>query len=297
MGFWSSLFKGVCVAVGTIVGAVVTLAGVVVDAIQDELRRRRQGTQSKEKLQSDIQNLNDEILEYERKRARDGWLNENNLYEYNNLLEKRNSIKEEYYDAQEVAVAKKVAQDSGSYDFVNVIENNSQIILFHAGQTSVGKICPHCGRQMKIQFRRGISNPSLPDFFWGCTGYYSYPTCKHTELFIPTDLNLFTKVDRPEFDITNEQLSNITLLPGSKNNIIKRMNGAKNQAIDNYICPVHGETLVVKEKHDADGLLDQYFLSCPRWQPARQGCEYVEKIKSPAQLASVLESFYGRGIL
>jgi hypothetical protein len=60
---------------------------------------------------------------------------------------------------------------------------------------------------------------------------------------------------------------------------------------------VHNEPLVLKEKKVSTGLLDNYFLSCPRWLPKSLGCNYIVKLKSPAQLASVLEKQTGREIL
>jgi len=72
----------------------------------------------------------------------------------------------------------------------------------------------------------------------------------------------------------------------------------KQEVTDVYLCPVHNEPMILREKKDADGLLDQYFFGCPRWSPKHgQGCSQIVKLKSPAQLASALEAFYGRGII
>jgi hypothetical protein len=75
------------------------------------------------------------------------------------------------------------------------------------------------------------------------------------------------------------------------------MNEVKQEKTDRYLCPVHNEPMVVREKRDAQGLLDQFFFGCPRWLPNGKGCSQIVKLKSPGQLASALESFYGRGIL
>jgi len=55
--------------------------------------------------------------------------------------------------------------------------------------------------------------------------------------------------------------------------------------------------MVLREKKDAHGLLDQFFFGCPRWSPKDGGCSQIVKLKSPGQLASALEAYYGRGIM
>jgi len=85
--------------------------------------------------------------------------------------------------------------------------------------------------------------------------------------------------------------------PSSQKLIEKRVSNLKNEKIENYTCAVHGVELVLREKHNAIGLLDQYFLGCPLWNGTDNGCKYVMKLKSGAQLSSLLESSTGRGIL
>ena len=72
----------------------------------------------------------------------------------------------------------------------------------------------------------------------------------------------------------------------------------KNIEADNYICPIHGNSLILRQKNSFNGALDQFFLSCSFWNGDKPGsCNYKVKIKSPAQLAAVLKTFEGRGIL
>lgn len=134
-------------------------------------------------------------------------------------------------------------------------------------------------------------------FFWSCIGYYD-KSCSNTENFTQADITLFTRIDREEFKITNQQLGNIMLLPGVADDIERRMSKIKNNTTNIYLCPIHSEPMVLREKrNNVQGLLDQYFLGCPRWKPEIKGCNQIVKIKSPAQLTSILEAFYGRGIL
>ena len=148
---------------------------------------------------------------------------------------------------------------------------------------------------MTLQWKQGQHSINMSDFFWGCIGFYE--GVKHLEPFVQSDLDLFTKIDRPEFELESQQLGNILSHSGSQKNVVKRMNDIKQQKTDVYLCPVHNEPMVLREKKEARGLLDQYFFGCPRWRPQNKGCGQLVKLKSPAQLASALEAFYGRGIL
>lgn len=62
-------------------------------------------------------------------------------------------------------------------------------------------------------------------------------------------------------------------------------------------CPIHGENMVLRRKQNAKGLLDTYFLACPYWQHDNTGCTFIEKLKSGSQLAALLKSETGQGIL
>jgi len=150
---------------------------------------------------------------------------------------------------------------------------------------------------MILQWQRGtLSASSFHDFFWGCSGFYS-GECKRKQPFLASDARFFTKTTRPEFQLTSQQLSNIALAPASQQLIRNRFNPLRNEVIEKYTCPEHGIELVLKTKNGATDLLDLYFLGCPHWTPGGEGCSYVMKLKSPAQLASVLETTTGKGLL
>jgi hypothetical protein len=55
--------------------------------------------------------------------------------------------------------------------------------------------------------------------------------------------------------------------------------------------------MVLRRKQNPTGLLDAYFLACPHWKPNNQGCTFIEKLKSGSQLAALLKSETGRGVL
>ena len=64
-----------------------------------------------------------------------------------------------------------------------------------------------------------------------------------------------------------------------------------------FCCPIHSEPMRLRRKRDAEGLLDLYFYGCPRWKADGTGCNYLQKLKSAAQLAAALETTTGRGLL
>ena len=43
--------------------------------------------------------------------------------------------------------------------------------------------------------------------------------------------------------------------------------------------------------------LDEYFLGCPRWLHDNSGCNFLIKLKSAAQISSVLNSEVQKGVL
>lgn len=108
----------------------------------------------------------------------------------------------------------------------------------------------------------------------------------------------------PEFQTSNEDFSTILGIPDIQQTIIERVDdlasdlGARKTGVEVASCPVHGEALVLKKKtRGATGLLDMYHLRCPYWLPNDQGCPFIEKLKSASQLAVLLKSETGAGIL
>ena len=101
----------------------------------------------------------------------------------------------------------------------------------------------------------------------------------------------------------NQQFGIILNDKGTEKIIDARLNDLKSdlnsghRGIELVTCPVHGENMVLRRKQNATGLLDAYFLACPYWQPNNAGCTFIEKLKSGSQLAALLKSETGRGVL
>jgi hypothetical protein len=112
-----------------------------------------------------------------------------------------------------------------------------------------------------------------------------------------------TDTSAPEFSLTADQFEAIVSNPGTARVIAARVNTLKSdlatrkRGVELAICPLHGEHMVLRQKSKPAGLLDAYFLACPYWQPHSQGCNFIEKLKSGSQLAALLKSETGRGVL
>lgn len=304
MGFFSTFFKAVGVFVEAAVYAVGTVAAWVGEKTADLIDvakqaygdyKQRNIPLEKRRNRSQLSDVNEKIRYYEMKKRRDGSLSQYDLYEIQKLKSERHRLINEVLEHIEADTAAAIAEEPDSFEDVLIDDSNIHIIQFHVGQAVSGKKCV-CGRPMILQWKRGTTRASMHDLFWGCTGFYT-AECYRKQNFHPEDARLFTKTTRPEFQITAAQLTTITNNPSAKSNITKRLNSMRNEVIEKYLCPEHGVELVLKEKKNADGVMDQFFLGCPLWKADDTGCNFVMKLKSPAQLASVLESHDGRGIL
>jgi hypothetical protein len=308
MGFFDDVLSGMGKALNVVMYAAGTITGIAAAGAVEfaqvayekygEFRARNRSlnlTVANKTVHHATKEINDQITELELKRRRDRSLNEYDNQRLISLYSKRDNLKNEIRNNNELLMTEKMQKGQSTYDSIHINNINSHVLQFHVGQTVFGKRCSQCGRPMVLQWKQGMQTVSMSDFFWGCIGFYE--GVRHTEAFNQSDMDLFTKVDRPEFEISSQELGNIALLPGPKSNITKRMNDIKREQTEVYLCPIHNEPMVLREKNNAKGLLDQYFFGCPRWLPNGQGCSQIVKLKSPAQLASALEAYYGRGIL
>lgn len=304
MGFFDKFFKAVGIFVEAAVYAVGTVAAWVGEKSADLIDiakqaygdyKQRNIPLEKRRNKSQLSEVNQKILYFDMKKRRDQGLNQYDQYELQKLKMERRRLINEVLEHIEADTAAAIAEEPDSFEDVLIDDSNIHIIQFHVGQAVSNKKCS-CGRPMILQWKRGTMKADMHDLFWGCTGFYS-GDCMRTQHFRPSDAKLFTQTTRPEFQLTATQLTTITNNPSARVGITRRLNSMKEEAIEKYLCPEHGVELVLKEKKFADGLLDQFFLGCPLWKADSTGCNFVMKLKSPAQLASVLESHDGRGIL
>ena len=293
------LVKGALFAVGTLmVGAAVVVKKVhdlVVEAKEPARALAHRYTEGFKAFFNAIREANDEMDDLQAKRQRDRRLNEYDQMAFDAARERRMKAFIDLSEARTAQFVDRVAEDDSGFDNLHVTESNLQVVQFHAGQTVSGKACVVCGRPMILQWQRGRSVRSTSDFFWGCSGYYDGRACDRTERFGALDMSLFTKVDRPEFEVQPQALD--VLAEKHRPHVEGRVADVIGSENETYCCPIHLEPMQLRRKNNADGLLDLYFFGCPRWRPDGTGCNHVQKLKSAAQLSAVLETSTGRGLL
>jgi hypothetical protein len=308
MGFFDEVLNAIGKVVNVVMYAAGTITGIAlagtVEFVQvacekfGEYRTKNRTTNlalANKPVHSKTRELNDSISELERKKARDRSLNRNDHQRLIGLYEQRDRLKQEVWHNNELVMTERMVDGKGVYDNLHITDVNTHVLQFHVGQTVFGKRCRQCGRPMILQWKQGMATVTMSDFFWGCIGFYE--GVRHNEPFHQTDMNLFTRIDRPEFEVSTNQLNTILQLPAPRQHVAKRLSEARQQEAEVYLCPIHNEPMVLREKKDAQGLLDQFFFGCPRWTHKDGGCNQIVKLKSPGQLASALEAYYGRGIM
>jgi hypothetical protein len=205
------------------------------------------------------------------------------------------------------SAAEEIVQEEKSYRPVVITDENAHILQYHVGQSAYNKLC-QCGRVMVLQWNRRVATAGLSDFFWGCSGYYvkveGQAVCQRTQQLTFQDLNLFANLNRPEFEVDSVTLTRETINPVKARRIrqaldsIRGAHREKRLGITVYRCPIHGESLRLQRNSQPSGqLLDEYFLGCPRWLPKNAGCNFLVKLKSAAQISSVLDTEQNQGVL
>lgn len=268
---------------------------------QPHNKENHSGTANAERTFEAIRAANQEIEELRAKARIDRYLHEKDHEQIADLQKKIDSLYGNYEVRKHKELLEQVDRKSSDFGEYQIKPETLNIIQYHVGETVLNKKCPACHKPMVLQFRRDRIIINLDDFFWACTGYYSHE-CRNTENFRLTDTKLFTQRNKPEIEITNAELAKTFNDPTIQKNTATRMTRHRNQQVQEYVCPIHKEPLILRQKNYHSGITDQFFLSCPRWKHPDDanyavGCHYVLKLKSPAQLASYLRKAEGKGIL
>ena len=317
MGFLSSLFG----AIITVASAVISVAAVAVTEIigaaseawedyKENNKRNRSLTPEriKEKSDDELKNINDEYLSIVEKYQRNGRITHAEKKRIEYLRDRRNELKGDISDSDEILTKKEISEESDTFEKLVINDNKAHLIQGQVGVSAFGKACPVCSRPLQIQWPRSVTNASVNDFFWGCTGWYmilqnKQRACNYITKMTDDDLSMFMRTDSTEAQVTNEDLTSLVLIEGPSKIIMERMDdvisdqSGHRRGSEDYRCPIHGEELVLRKKRQASGLLDQYFLGCSRWKPNNQGCNYIVKLKSVMQLSNLLKKESGSGIL
>jgi hypothetical protein len=260
-------------------------------------------TRKKDRLRS----VNDEIMHLRNQRMSSGSLNDRARKRWEDLRAEREHLLSELDQGKEVRAAEKIFETESVIDKVEIDLETTHVLQYNAFADTLGKQCRVCARPMKLQWRRELSVAEPKDFYWGCTGWYIQQgdrrACAHTEKLQKNDYGLMTDTTAPEFSMTAEEFGIILSDKGTEKIIDTRVNDLKSdlssgqRGVEVATCPVHGENMKLRRKQNPTGLLDAYFLACTYWQPHSAGCNFIEKLKSGSQLAALLKSQTGRGIL
>jgi len=310
-----SFLDRVANGLGTLLGVLVDTTDQIIDGIKRgyEAYKRKGGatganvvdelSRKKDRLRS----VNDEIMHLRSQRMSSGSLNDRARRRWNDLRAEREQLLSELNQGKEVRAAEKILESESVIDKVEIDLETTHVLQYNAFADTLGKTCRICGRPMKLQWRRDLSVAEPKDFYWGCTGWYIQQgdkrACNHTEKLQRNDYGLMTDTTAPEFSMTAEEFGIILNDKGTEQIIDSRLSDLKadlssgHRGVELATCPVHGENMVLRKKQHATGLLDAYFLACPYWQPNNAGCTFIEKLKSGSQLAALLKSETGQGIL
>jgi len=300
---------------GTLLGVLVDTTVQVIASIKRGYEAyKRQGGVSGEKQADELTRtrdrlrcVNDEIMHLRNRRMSGGPLDDRARRRWDDLSAEREHLLLELNKGKEVRAAEKIIQSEAVIDKVEIDLQTTHVLQYNAFADILGKKCRFCGRPMKLQWRRDLSVAEPKDFYWGCTGWYVLQgdkrACNHTEKLQRNDYGLMTDTSAPEFSMTAGEFGIILSDEGTRSIIDTRLRDLKSdlsssrRGVELASCPVHGENMVLRRKQSATGLLDAYFLACPFWQPNDIGCSFIEKLKSGSQLAALLKSETGQGIL
>lgn len=204
-----------------------------------------------------------------------GGLSDPDRRRWHQLREERDELLGSLNQAKEVKAAEKIIESEAVLQKVEVDLETSHVLQYNAFADTLGKRC-QCGRPMKLQWSRELNVAGPKDFYWGCTGWYvqtaNGKACTRKEPLQRSDFGLMTDTSAPEFSVTAEEFGVILEDPGTTRIITTRVNdlrsdlAGKRKGVELATCPVHGEHMVLRKKSNPTGLLDAYFLACPRWQ-------------------------------
>lgn len=311
MSFFDRLANGL----GTLLGVLVDTTVQVISGIKRgyDAYKRQGGVTGAEvvdeiaRKKDRLRSVNDEIMHLRNQHMSSGSLNDRARKRWEDLRAEREQLLSELNEGKEVRAAEKIIETEGVIDKVEIDLETTHVLQYNAFADTLGKQCRVCGRPMKLQWKRDLSVAEPKDFYWGCTGWYVQQggrrACTHTEQLQRNDYGLMTDTTAPEFSMTAEEFSIILTDKGTEKIIDTRLNDLKSDLISGHrgvelaTCPVHGENMVLRKKQNATGLLDAYFLACPYWRANNAGCTFIEKLKSGSQLAALLKSETGRGVL
>ena len=311
-----SIFDSIANTIGAVLGVLFDGVEHVINGIKKGYDAyRRKGGVAEEAAKSEVERkkdrlreVNDEIMDL-RNRAMGGQgLSDVQRRRWTTLKEEREQLLVDMNEVRQAGAAETILAAEDRIQKIEIELETSHVLQWNAFADILGKNCPECRRPMKVQWKRQLQTPGPNDFMWGCTGWYvknpdGSRACSHVEKLSRNDYGLMTDTSEPEFAITADEFATILTDRETEQIIVERMDDLRSdlssakRGVEIASCPVHGMNMVLRRKTKPTGLLDTYFLACPYWNSNDTGCSFMEKLKSGAQLAALLKSQTGRGVL
>lgn len=316
MGFFSELFSAVVTIGRAIAGAIAPVVREIVNGAKYLVNEvaalisegmRDEPTTQRERIERELQQANDELIRLQMRYRSQGDLSPAEKRRWEELSHRRSELNDAIASIDQVATAQDIVTEEKHYQTIVITNDTAHILQYHVGQSAYNKTCT-CGRVMVLQWNRQTATAGVRDFFWGCSGWYEQtggrPACRRSAPLTHDDLNLFANLNRPEFEIDSTTLTREVVNPTKARRIRQALDSvrgtqqSKRMGIATYRCPIHGESLRLQRKNlRNDQILDEYFLGCPRWLPDNMGCNFLVKLKSAAQISSVLDMEQRVGVL
>jgi len=316
MGFFSELFSAVVTVGRAIAGAIAPVVRGIVEGAKNLINEvatlysttvRDEPATQRERNERELQQVNEEVMGLRKRHQQNDGLTQQEKRRWDELKHRRDELNAAIASIDQEATAQDIVTEEKHYKAVAITNDTAHILQYHVGQSAYNKTCT-CGRVMVLQWNRQTATAGLRDFFWGCSGWYEQtngrPACRGRSPLTHDDLNLFANLNRPEFEIDSATLTREVVNPTKARRIRQALDSvrgsqqSKRMGIATYRCPIHGESLRLRRKNQSsDQILDEYFLGCPRWLPDNQGCNFLVKLKSAAQISSVLNTEQRVGVL
>jgi hypothetical protein len=298
-----AVFKGVGF-LASIVGGVVERIGTAVKQWGENVLRDFQVTyggnvkpRNPRETLNNLEVIDAEFVEIEKKRQRDGVLSKRDKDKFEELNHLKKQEFDEYQRSQVIQSAIEQVSNPDDYKSTLLDTEKVHILQYQMGQIVLEKKCYACGRPMFLQHKNRPDGSLfiLSDFFWSCVGFYDNnpaTRCIASQPFQTKDLGLLHKVDIPELNVSNSDLSIIYTQKNVQQSVSKRVKDHIRSKDNDILCKVHYIPMILRGKREHNGsILDMYYLGCQH-----PGCKQVVKLKSPAQLAAFLRRNEGRGI-
>jgi len=316
MGFFSELFSAVVTIGRAIAGAIAPVVRGIVEGAKHLINEvasayssstRKEPVTQREHHERELQQVNEEVMSLRKRHQQNDGLTQQEKRRWDELKHRRDELNAAIASIDQETTAQDIVTEEKHYKAVAITNDTAHILQYHVGQSAYNKTCT-CGRVMVLQWNRQTATAGLRDFFWGCSGWYEQtngrPACRGRSPLTHDDLNLFANLNRPEFEIDSATLTREVVNPTKARRIRQALDSvrgsqqSKRMGIATYRCPIHGESLRLRRKNQSsDQILDEYFLGCPRWLPDNQGCNFLVKLKSAAQISSVLNTEQRVGVL